>query len=73
MIIRRIMTGAHGSKTAYEVCNDSRELGGQVMEICRFPSLETAALVLRYLKGTRMTEDDEQAAKNALHEFDERK
>ena len=71
MIIRRMMTGAHGGKTVYEVCNDSKELGGQVAAICRFKSLDTAAAVLRYLKGVKMTADDEQTAKQALQAIDE--
>ena len=71
MIIRRIIIGAHCSKIFYEVCNDSKELGGQVAAICRFGSLETAAVVLRYLKGVKMTADDEQTAKAALQAIDE--
>ena len=45
--------------------------GAQLSAICLFSSLATAASILRYLKGVKMTADDEQTAKAALQAIDE--
>ena len=58
-----MMIGAHSSGTAYELCNDVTETGGQVSVFARFGTLEEAAVVLRYLKGAHLTEEDERTAK----------
>ncbi len=41
-------------------------------EICCFDSLETAGIVLRYLQGTQMPQDDYARAVEAMRGFDQR-
>ena len=52
MTIKQVNTGAHGRKPRYFIENEG---GGTV---AHFDSLCTAALVLRYLNGAPMTEEE---------------
>ena len=67
MTIKQVNTGAHGRKTRYFIENED---GGTV---AHFDSLCTAALVLRYMNGAPMTEEDADIAWDAMREFDNRK
>lgn len=66
MTIKQVNTGAHGHKTRYFIENEG---GGTV---AHFDSLCTAALVLRYLNGAPMTEEDADMAWDAMQAFDMR-
>ncbi len=67
MTIKQVHIGAHGRKTRYFIENEG---GGTV---AYFDSLCTAALVLRYMNGAPMTEEDADIAWDAMREFDNRK
>lgn len=60
MTIKQVNTGAHGRKPRYFIENEG---GGTV---AHFDSLCTAALVLRYLNGAPMTEEDADMAWDAM-------
>ena len=66
MTIKQVNTGAHGRKPRYFIENEG---GGTV---AHFDSLCTAALVLRYLNGAPMTEEDADMAWDAMQAFDMR-
>ena len=66
MTIKQANTGAHGRKTRYFIENE----GGET--VAHFDSLCTAALVLRYLNGAPMTEEDADMAWDAMQAFDTR-
>lgn len=66
MTIKQVNTGAHGRKPRYFIENEG---GGTV---AYFDSLCTAALVLRYLNGAPMTEEDADMAWDAMQAFDMR-
>ena len=66
MTIKQVNTGAHGRKPRYFIENEG---GGTV---AHFDSLCTAALVLRYLNGAPMTEEDADMAWDAIQAFDTR-
>ena len=54
-------------RTVYAVCSDLREVGGsEPQEIIILEDLETAALVLRYLRGDRTSIMDQEDAKAAI-------
>ena len=67
MTIKQVNTGAHGRKPRYFIENEG---GGTV---AHFDSLCTAALVLRYLNGATLSDEDASAALAAMHAFDGRK
>lgn len=67
MTIKQVHTGAHGRKTRYFIENEG---GGTV---AYFDSLCTAALVLRYLNGATLSDEDTDLAWDAMHAFDMRK
>lgn len=67
MIIVKANIGANSKKTVYKVCNDVGETGELYpCEICRFDSLEVAAIVMRYLRGDYLSETDAERAHDAL-------
>ena len=71
MIIERHRVGAHQRKTIYAVCNSIADTGeSRTDEIARFDKLETAAIVLRYLRGDSLSEADTAAAKEAIKKAD---
>lgn len=71
MIIERHRVGAHQRKTIYAICNSIADTGeSRTDEIARFDTLETAAIVLRYLRGDGLSEADTAAAKEALKKAD---
>ena len=71
MIIEKHNVGAHGRKTIYTICNSIADTGeSRTDEIARFDTLETAAIVLRYLRGDSLSEADTAAAKEALKKAD---
>lgn len=71
MIIERHRVGAHQRKTIYAICNSIADTGeSRTDEIARFDTLETAAIVLRYLRGDSLSEADTAAAKEALKKAD---
>ena len=71
MIIERHRVGAHQRKTIYAICNSIVDTGeSRTDEIARFDTLETAAIVLRYLRGDSLSEADTAAAKEALKKAD---
>ena len=67
MTIKQVNTGAHGRKPRYFIENEG---GGTV---AYFDSLCTAALVLRYLNGATLSDEDAAAARAAMQAFDGRK
>lgn len=71
MIIEKMNIGANGKRTVYRVCNDASETGETMpREICRFNSLEVAAIVMRYLRGDYLSEADAERAHDALKKAD---
>ena len=71
MIIERHRVGAHQRKTIYAICNSIADTGeSRTDEIARFDTLETAAIVLRYLRGDSLSEADTAVAKEALKKAD---
>lgn len=66
MIIEKMNIGAHGRKTVYAICADVTETGDKLHEITRFDRLETASIVLKYLRGDQISKTDEKAAKEAI-------
>lgn len=53
----------------YSLCNVIVDTGTKYNDrIAAFPTLETAALVLRYMKGVNMSDGDTERAKTALIE-----
>ena len=67
MTIKPVNTGAHGRKTRYFIENEGGETAAYFDNLC------TAALVLRYLIGAKLSDDDASAALAAMHAFDGRK
>lgn len=70
MVIDKLQIGAHGRKVFYAVCADQTETGDKLHEICRFEKLETAVIVLRYMRGDSLSESDEYRAKEAIKKAD---
>lgn len=70
MIIEKLNIGAHTKTLKYAVCADATETGDRPQEIARFDTLEEAAIVLRYMNGGQISEDDEQRAKEAIKKVD---
>lgn len=71
MIISKQHSGAHGKITKYLVGYSKAETGEDRPEwIASFESLELAAIVMRYLCGYPLNEDDETRAKEALKKTD---
>ena len=64
MTINQANTGAHGRKPRYFIENEG---GGTV---AHFDSLCTAALVLRYLIGATLSDEDTDLAWDAMQAFD---
>ena len=64
MTIKQVNTGAHGRKPRYFIENEG---GGTV---AHFDSLCTAALVLRYLNGATLSDEDTDLAWDAMQAFD---
>ena len=67
MTIKPVNTGAHGRKTRYFIENE----GGET--VAYFDNLCTAALVLRYLNGATLSDEDTDLAWDAMHAFDMRR
>jgi hypothetical protein len=71
MIIERHRVGAHQRKTIYAICNSIADTGERhTYEIASFDKLETAVIVLRYMRGDSLSEADTAAAKEALKKAD---
>lgn len=71
MIIEKQRIGAHGKTTIYTLCNSIADTGAErPEEIARFDKLETAVIVLRYLRGDSLSEADEYRAKEAIKKAD---
>lgn len=66
MTIKPVNTGAHGRKTRYFIENE----GGEAVAF--FDSLDVAGVVLRYLSGAPLSDEDAAAALAAMHAFDMR-
>ena len=73
MVIEKLHVGAHGSKIIYAVCADQTETGDKLHEIARFDTLELATVVMRYMRGDSLSDDDEQRAKEAIKAIDKPK
>lgn len=62
-----------GAELIYSVCADVRETGEKhPREIISLPTLETASLVLKYLRGDRMTLTDQATAQGIIRDMDTR-
>lgn len=72
MVIEKLAIGTHGRKIVYAVCADVQETGDRLHEIARFDTLDTAAAVMRYLRGDSLSEADTQKAKEAIEKADTR-
>ena len=71
MIIEKHRTGAHKKKTVYVICNSLADTGAErTDEIARFDTLETAVIVLRYMRGDSLSEADTYRAKEAIKKAD---
>lgn len=67
MIIEKQRVGAHGKTTIYTLCNSIADTGAErPEEIARFDKLETAVIVLRYMRGDSLSESEEYRAKEAI-------
>lgn len=67
MIIEKQRIGAHGKTTIYTLCNSIADTGAErPEEIARFDKLETAVIVLRYMRGDSLSESEEYRAKEAI-------
>ena len=73
MIIDKLNIGAHGKTVKYAVCADATETGDRPQEIARFDTLELATVVMRYMRGDSLSDDDEQRAKEAIKAIDKPK
>ena len=71
MIIEKQRVGAHGKTTVYTLCNSIADTGAErPEEIARFDKLETAVIVLRYMRGDSLSESEEYRAKEAIKKAD---
>lgn len=71
MIIEKQRIGAHGKTTVYTLCNSIADTGAERPdEIARFDKLETAVIVLRYMRGDSLSDTDEYRAKEAIKKAD---
>ncbi len=71
MIIEKQRIGAHGKTTVYTLCNSIADTGAErPEEIARFDKLETAVIVLRYMRGDSLSESEEYRAKEAIKKAD---
>lgn len=71
MIIEKQRVDAHGHTTIYRLCNSIADTGAdRPDEIARFDKLETAVIVLRYMRGDNLTESEEYRAKEAIKKAD---
>ena len=70
MVIEKLHVGVHGRKIIYAVCADQTETGDKLHEICRFEKLETAVIVLRYMRGDSLSEADTLQAREAIKKAD---
>ncbi len=71
MIIEKQRIGAHGKTKIYTLCNSIADTGAERPdEIARFDKLETAVIVLRYMRGDSLSEADEYRAKEAIKKAD---
>jgi len=67
MIIEKLHLGEHGKTIKYAVCADVTETGDRLHEIARFDTLETAVIVLKYMRGDELINiSDEQTAREAI-------
>ena len=67
MVIEKLRLGAHGRQTMYAICADAQETGDKLHEIARFDTLETAVIVLKYMRGDELINiSDEQTAREAI-------
>ncbi|MBE5768011.1 MAG: hypothetical protein E7333_00260 [Clostridiales bacterium] len=67
MTMKMLYVGAHGRKPRYFIINDCGET------VAYFDCFCTAGLVLRYLNGAEMSDEDTDFAWNAMRAFDSRK
>ena len=71
MIIEKQRIGAHGKTTIYTLCNSIADTGAErPEEIARFDKLETAVIVLRYMRGDTLDETQTYRATEALKKID---
>ena len=70
MIIERHTIGAgRKSKNVYGICTTPAENGSdRPLEIARFQTLEQAALVLRYMAGGDLNQDEAEFARVAMRQ-----
>lgn len=73
MIIDKLNIGARAKTTKYAICADATETGDEPKEIARFDTLELATVVMRYMRGDSLSDDDEQRAKEAIKAIDKPK
>lgn len=68
MIITKQTIGAGKRRhDVYDVCNSIADTGAERPEsIARFDTLELATVVMRYMRGDSLSDDDTAAAKEAL-------
>lgn len=73
IICKRTIGTGKRRRTVYDLENTAQDTGRSYgNEIGRFPSLELAALVMRYMTGAELTEADTIRAKDALTKADEK-
>ena len=70
IIVKQKNAGEKG--IVYSVCSDLRETGGgEPRVIITLDTLAEAALVVKYLRGDRMRDDDQDKAKALIRKSDE--
>lgn len=72
MIITSQTIGAGKKRsTVYTICTTPAENGNSYPhEVCRFDTMEAAALALRYLSGAALDAEDTARAREILHSVD---
>lgn len=72
MIIVKSTTGTGKRRhNVYDVCNSISDTGAARPEsIARFDSLEAAIIVMRYMQGDCLSDDDTQTAREAIKKAD---
>ena len=66
MVIEKKHVGANCRKVVYDVCADATETGDGLHAIVRLDSLELATIVMRYMRGDSLSDDDTEKAKTAI-------
>ena len=73
IICKRIVGTGKKRHAVYDLENSPQDTGRKYgNEIGSFPTLEAAALVLRYISGAEMAESDRARAKEAMTQADEK-